>query len=233
MTKSSSISSLLVEAESFANYGGWVLDSQFDLVMGSPYLLAHGNGTPVADAITSVPVPAAGVYHVWVRAKDWVPDHHPGRFSVMINGKTLDTTFGASNRDWSWESGGQIKLSQGETEIVLHDLTGFCGRCDAIFLSTDATPPPEAVDERMRAWRRQLRGLPEEPIDIGEFDVVVTGGGVTGIAAALTAARLGERVALVQDRPYLGRKCECRDRTQPARYDRADDQGNFGTSAQR
>jgi hypothetical protein len=204
MTGSSSISSLLVEAESFANYGGWVLDSQFDLVMGSPYLLAHGNGTPVADAITSVPVPAAGVYHVWVRAKDWVPDHHPGRFSVIINGKTLDTTFGANNRDWSWESGGQIKLSQGETEIVLHDLTGFCGRCDAIFLSTDATPPPEAVDERMRAWRRRLRGFSEEPVDIGDFDVVVIGGGVTGIAAALTAARLGERVALVQDRPYLG-----------------------------
>jgi glycine/D-amino acid oxidase-like deaminating enzyme len=33
---------------------------------------------------------------------------------------------------------------------------------------------------------------------------VVVGGGVTGVAAALTAARLGDRVALIQDRPYLG-----------------------------
>lgn len=33
---------------------------------------------------------------------------------------------------------------------------------------------------------------------------MVLGGGVVGSAAALAAARLGERVALVHDRPYLG-----------------------------
>jgi len=66
-----------------------VLDSQFDLEMGSTYLLAHGNGKPVADATTifTVPLPDAGEYKVWVRAKDWVPNHHPGRFTVRINGK--------------------------------------------------------------------------------------------------------------------------------------------------
>src|SRR4051794_38675828 len=35
---------VLVEAESFADPGGWVLDTQFTHVMGSPYLLAHGMG---------------------------------------------------------------------------------------------------------------------------------------------------------------------------------------------
>ena len=40
----------LVEAESFAAKGGWVVDPQFVDVMGSPYLLAHGMGEPVADA---------------------------------------------------------------------------------------------------------------------------------------------------------------------------------------
>ena len=44
----------LVEAESFATKGGWVVDPQFVDVMGSPYLLAHGMGEPVADAETSV-----------------------------------------------------------------------------------------------------------------------------------------------------------------------------------
>ena len=38
---------ILVEAEDLADYGGWVLDSQFELQMGSPYLLAHGLGLPV------------------------------------------------------------------------------------------------------------------------------------------------------------------------------------------
>ena len=31
---------LLIEAEEFDDYGGWVLDSQFDHEMGSPYLLS-------------------------------------------------------------------------------------------------------------------------------------------------------------------------------------------------
>lgn len=88
--------------------------------------------------------------------------------------------------------------------LVLHDLTGFCSRCDAIFFSRDDTTSPQAVDEIARAWRRQLRGLPDMPNDVGRFNLVVVGGGVAGAAAALTAARLGERVALIQNRPYLG-----------------------------
>ena len=36
------------------------------------YLLAHGLGKPVKDATTAVRLPAAGVYRVFVRTKDWV-----------------------------------------------------------------------------------------------------------------------------------------------------------------
>ena len=43
---------VLVEAEAFDHYGGWLLDSQFLSEMGSPYLLAHGLGRPVANAMT-------------------------------------------------------------------------------------------------------------------------------------------------------------------------------------
>ena len=39
--------SVLVEAESFSDHGGWKLDTQFIDEMGSPYLLAHGLGRPV------------------------------------------------------------------------------------------------------------------------------------------------------------------------------------------
>ena len=45
---------VLVEAEGFDHYGGWVDDSQFMDQMGSPFLLAHGLGTPVDDATTTV-----------------------------------------------------------------------------------------------------------------------------------------------------------------------------------
>lgn len=50
------VSGLLVEAETFDNYGGWVLDSQFETQMGSLYLLAHGNGRPVEDATTLISI---------------------------------------------------------------------------------------------------------------------------------------------------------------------------------
>ena len=54
--------SILIEAESFEETGGWVLDTQFIDTMGSPYLLAHGLGKPVADATTSFNAPVAGTY---------------------------------------------------------------------------------------------------------------------------------------------------------------------------
>jgi len=202
--RSEFLSGVLIEAEEFENYGGWVLDSQFEMQMGSPYLLAHGLGRPVADASTVVSIPDQGEYKIWVRTKDWVPSHHPGRFRLSINGTLLAKELGASGQDWSWELAGELSLPKGCATLALHDLTGFCGRCDAIYLSKDGTVPPDAVDDASRAWRKALRGLPDQPIHAGDFDVVVVGGGVSGCAAALTAARLGQRVALIHDRPVLG-----------------------------
>ena len=40
--------------------GGWSLDVQFADVMGSPYLLAHGRGIRVLDAVARATVPEAG-----------------------------------------------------------------------------------------------------------------------------------------------------------------------------
>ena len=41
-------------------------------------------------------------------------------------------------------------------------------------------------------------------IENKEYDVVVIGGGLSGICAAIAAARHGAKTALVQDRPVLG-----------------------------
>ena len=48
---------ILIEAESFKDLGGWVIDQQFMDYMGSPFLLAHGMGIPVKDAITKISFP--------------------------------------------------------------------------------------------------------------------------------------------------------------------------------
>ena len=199
---------ILLEAEAFAQRGGWVVDPQFMDLMGSPYLLAHGLGRPVADASTSATVPVGGRYRVWVRTMDWVARWKapgaPGRFQVRVNGRALPTTFGTVGAAWHWQDGGSIELPVGSVTIALHDLTGFEGRCDAILFCRDARLTPPNAEPAMTAFRRACLGLPDEPEAAGEFDFVVTGGGIAGTCAALTAARLGLRVALVQDRPVLG-----------------------------
>ncbi len=171
---------LLVEAEGFASPGGWVLDPQFLDVMGSPYLLAHGLGKPVANAVTEVEFAAAGVYRVWVRTKDWVPSHHPGVFKVLVDGDALAPTFGNQGDGWVWQDGGTVEIKNHRAKIELQDLTGFDGRCDALYFTTDKNfRPPAKVDEQMAAWRRGLCGLPETPPTAGSYDVVVVGGGVS------------------------------------------------------
>lgn len=94
---------LLLEAESFANSGGWKLDTQSIEAMGSPYMLAHGLGEAVSDATTRVTFPESGTYHVHVRTKDWVArwnaEGQPGRFQVALNGVPLDETFGTQGAD--------------------------------------------------------------------------------------------------------------------------------------
>jgi hypothetical protein len=128
---------VLVEAESFKEPGGWVLDTQFILAMGSPYLLAHGMGEPVKDASTTVKFPKPGSYNVFVRTKDWVADWKvpgaPGKFQVLVNGQALSETFGTKSEDWFWHAGGKVEIAGAEITLALKDLTGFEGRCDAIY----------------------------------------------------------------------------------------------------
>ncbi len=202
------VDQVLIEAEGFSDPGGWALDTQFIAQMGSPYLLAHGLGRPVQDATTRVALPGAGTYRVFVRTKDWVARWEapgaPGRFQLLVDGQPLKTTFGTQGAVWHWQDGGTIDVSASEITLALHDLTGFDGRCDAILLSRDLSlvPPNEAAV--MPRWRRQLLGQSESPTQRGGFDLVVVGGGYAGIATALSASRMGCRVALLQDRPVLG-----------------------------
>jgi hypothetical protein len=199
---------LFVEAEAFRNHGGWSLDTQFIENMGSPYLLAHGLGTAVKDATTSATLPATGRYRVWVRTKDWVAvwkaPGTPGRFQVLVNGTPLAETFGTKGAAWEWQDGGVVEVKDKSITLALHDLTGFDGRCDAIYLTADLQETPPNDNAPLAAWRRQALGLPAEPEDIGQFDLVVVGGGYGGMGSAISAARMGLKVALIQNRPVLG-----------------------------
>ena len=220
---------VLVEAESFDNKGGWVVDHQFMDQMGSPYLMAHGMGVPVENASTKVIVPVAGVYKVFVRTYNWVSPWYkdgdgPGGFKVKIRGVELDNVVGTKGDSWMWQEAGTIDLSRNKVakgpylkgegdlyksqgvvvDMELVDMTGFNGRCDAILLTQDMDYVPPVDLGELYKLRKMLLDLPENPEMCGKFDLVVAGGGVAGCAAALTAARLGLKVALIDDRPVLG-----------------------------
>ena len=204
---------VLVEAEGFDSVGGWVIDQQFMDQMGSPFLMAHGLGVPVEDAKTTVALPAAGTYRVLVRTRDWTAPWNvadpPGKFQVLVDGVALKTVFGTEGTEWHWQDGGTIAVggddaAGAKVTLTLNDLSGFDGRCDAVLLTTepDLNPPNEGAE--LTEFRHKLLGLPEQPADAGDFDLVVVGGGVAGCCAAISAARLGLDVALIQDRPVLG-----------------------------
>jgi hypothetical protein len=198
---------VLVEAEGFQDLGGWRVDTQGIDAMGSPYVLAHGLGEPVAAAKTTVSFPTAGAYRLWVRTRDWAGPGGPGRFRLHVAGKSVAKTFGAEgDGTWQWHDGGIVDLLAGPVKLELEDLAGFDGRCDAILFTK--TPPegfrPPNAGQELASFRHKGLGLPDSPIDAGGYDLVVAGGGYAGTCAAIASARLGLTVALIQDRPVLG-----------------------------
>ncbi len=200
------VESCLVEAEAFDDKGEWVVDPQFVEQMGSPYLLAHGKGVPVVDARTVVNI-LPGRVRAWVRTRDWTPDWNgekPGRFQLLLGGSTFPNTLGVAPATWGWIDAGVVEVGEGPQLLALHDLTGFEGRCDAIYLCPEntATPPSDAA--ALAAWRASERGETGAPDDVVEADFVVVGGGISGTAAAIAAAEEGMDVVVVQDRPMLG-----------------------------
>jgi hypothetical protein len=195
---------VFVECESFDDHGGWVVDPQFVEQVGSPYLMAHGLGEPVENASTTIQMPRSGTYNVWARTTNWNTAHGeaPGQFHIWLNRKQMEETLGVFS-GWGWHYAGKMNLPGGPVLLELEDLTGFDGRCDAVYLCNRyRTPTNQGAylpDLRMR-----FTGSTEVPDKEMEFDLVVVGGGIAGCAASIAAAEQGMKVALIHDRPVLG-----------------------------
>ena len=201
------MNSLFLEAESFSQRGGWVVDPAAMGEMGSAYLMAHGAGVPVADAETTIEIPEAGEYHIWARTRDWTAvwkrGTPAGRFTIRISGYELPQVLGTNGEKWAWQKAGSLRLSAGEHTVALHDLTGFNGRCDALYFSTDPMDVPPDGGRALEEFRKEKCAI--VPVDDpGNYDLVVAGGGMAGSVTALAAARVGLHVLLLQDRAVLG-----------------------------
>ena len=199
--------SVYVAASTFEDKGGWIADPQFMEQMGSSYLIAHGLGQPVNDARTRFTVPQDGTYNLFVRTRNWTAywsdKPTPGVFRIRIDDRQAEPLFGDGESEWHWQAGGSVFLTKGTHLLTLHDTTGFDGRCDAILLTATDHRPDNSL-ETLFDLRSRLMQLPAGPEDKGTFGLVVAGGGVAGMCAAIAAARRGVKVALVQDRKVLG-----------------------------
>ena len=217
---------VVIEAEWFEDYGGWVNDTQFMDQMGSPYLLAHGLGRPVADAKMSFSVEDGVVGSAYAREEEEPepgaeqPDKKSGdakakRFKVMV--RTMNWT-----ARWSKEPAGTFKivvdgkelpnvLGTGKAEwsveeagvVELGEGTHTMALRDLTGFDgrCDAVAFVDEADENPD-FKRTNPGA-----NFGgwmNFDLCVVGGGIAGICTAVSAARLGLSVALVHDRPVLG-----------------------------
>lgn len=201
-------SEIWIEAESFTEKGGWVVDQQYMDIMGSPYLMAHGIGIPVNDATTEIEVAEAANYNVYVRTYNWTSPWNkgegPGKFKVLVNGKPLQNSLGNHGERWEWQKAGNITLKKGTATVALRDLTGFDGRCDAIVLTRKKNPTLPDGGPDLAELREKSRAENNRAAEVRNFDFVVIGGGIAGMCAAVTAARNGMKTALVNDRPVPG-----------------------------
>lgn len=195
---------VLLCGSSFDDKGGWISDPQFFDTIGSSYMLAHGLGTPVKDAITTFNIAEEGDYYIYVRTRNWTARWSdkatPGIFQIDVDSKTLPTVFGGGESEWHWQTGEMVHLTKGNHKLAVHDLTGFDGRFDSILLSRIPGVPVEDIS----TLRKRYLNLPVLPEDRGNYDFVVVGGGIAGMCAAIAAARLGSKVCLIQDRKVLG-----------------------------
>ncbi len=200
-----------IDALDFENKGGWKVDTQFVHLNGSGYLIAAAApGEPVDDATTTVAIPQAGKYRIWVRDRNWLRPHNPGTFSMLLNGEHNGVILGQQPSDaWVWEIAGDFDLEAGNIELAFHDLTGYFGRFSTVLITNDFDYVPAREIERMHKERAQIKGLSTEIQYCGDYDVIIAGGGPGGVPAAIACARMGIKTLLLQNRSVLGGNGSC------------------------
>ena len=108
---------IFIEAESFRKLGGWVVDQQSMQTLHSSYILAHGLGVPVADAVTEFSVDVPGEYSVWALTRDWTAawnaSDSAGKFELLADGQALPTVLGTDGAAGDWQLAGNCFFEKG------------------------------------------------------------------------------------------------------------------------
>ena len=196
-----------IECETFDDLGGWSVETQCREAMGSFWIFAHGIGRPVADAKTEIELPGNGTWYFFARTRDWSAvwqrGSSAGRFQLLVDDKAFETELGTNGPEWNWQFCGSMRLNGGKHLLALHDLTGFDGRCDAIYITNDPGDIPPDHPEKLQLFRREICNTVIED-DPEIYDLLICGGGYAGLCAALAAEDENLKTLVLQDRPVAG-----------------------------
>jgi hypothetical protein len=196
---------LWIDATEFSDYGGFILETQFVREMGQAYLMANGTGTPVKGATVSFSVNKGGMYRFFIRTKNWCPDHSPDGLVLEVDGNQSKHICGQMHRrDWYFEIGADFMLTAGAHTLKICNTNGWFGRFSCVVITDDYDFTPSGELAMLKKQRVAIKGIRSDVMDNGKYDLIVVGGGVGGVVAAITAARNGLKTALINDRPKLG-----------------------------
>lgn len=194
-----------IDATEFTDRGGFILDTQFVREMGQSYLLANGVGEAVSPASTQFSVKEGGKYRVHIRTKNWCNECSPDGLIVSIDGIASEhICANMHSLGWYFEIAGDFELSKGTHTISVADTKGWFARFACVIITNDFDFTPSRDTAKLLDVRKQIKGENSCVTDGGKYDLIVVGGGVAGIVTAVSAARLGVKVALINDRPILG-----------------------------
>ena len=178
---------LYFEAESTPFAGNWNVAASTDGAFAGKNLQSDNTGGG-NDATFVVPFAAAGTYNVWVRSRDF--NTYPGTrfFQLGIDGVLFPFLAGRHGvNGWRWENVGSRTLTAQDHVITLYDTSHYYSRCDAMFLTTDATDPNSLSYATLSGYAVALRAVPFRNLDspIGVALRFTTVGEVTNNIRAL------------------------------------------------
>jgi hypothetical protein len=197
----------LIEAEDFQFLGNWTRDVS-NMASGGFYLKTVDGG---AMALTGITIPIVGTYQVWTRTRAYLGQAGKRRYQLQIDGVPMEKESGMQEHDgWIWERVGSRRLAAGDHCLALDDTGKYWGRCDAIFLTTDATASPESMDlKQLAALRLQPRQI--DVSSAGSFSPPPPAIGPSEKAASLDNGKIRLSFLVGQNaggRPVVSRQTE-------------------------
>jgi hypothetical protein len=194
-----------IDAAEFESYGGFLLETQFVREMGEAYLMANGVGEAVEPAGTTFFTAEEGYYRVHVRTKNWLCEYNPDGLVIEIDGiRSKHICAEAHIKDWYFEIGGDFLLQKGKHTLKIYDTLGWFARFASVVITNDYDFTPSKEIGMLMRQRAEIKHLDPTVKSMGDYELIVVGGGVGGVVTAITAARYGLKTALLNDRPVLG-----------------------------